>query len=75
MPTTFMYKYTDMMDLAIRRYCAKNLLSEYDLLNKMNLSWWTLSKCRKYKKISRPMIVRFENVGISFKWITFELYE
>lgn len=70
-----MYKYTDMVDLAIRKFAAKNLLSEYELLNDMNLSWWTLSKCRKHWKISRPMIIKFEMFGVDFKWIKFELYE
>lgn len=70
-----MYKYTDLIDFAIRKFAATNVMTEYDLLQKMSLSGSTLARCRKSKKISRPMIVRFQNVGVNFKWIKFEVYE
>ena len=70
-----MYVYDDVIDHRIRKYIGSKLMTEHEFLKKNHIHVGMLSRCRKDKVISRPMVVLLAMEWVDFSWINFELYE
>ena len=75
MPKVNMYKYDDVVDLRIRRFIAKQLMTENEFLKKHHLNLWAFAKCRRDHRISRPLVRFLALEWVDFSWINFELDE